>query len=442
MTLANTKCLGLLLAVLVPRALHADVVNVDCGAGGTGLQAAVNGLSSPTGPHTINVLGTCVENVTVNGVSFLTLQGSGGATLRSADPAFGVVLFANASPSMQVRGLNLDGASHDFAIGLYAFESDVRYQGGTIENCGDTAVFADVDSEVVIGGPSAGQEVAIRNNAAGPLANRAVLRIQGRTTVEDNDFDALVSTDSTLTVSGPSAAAGNVFRNNGFGIAIIAGGTAGFSGLVTIEDNGPYGILASRVPQVSLAGRSVGGTPLFTTIQGHTQNGVLVSSSTFLSSAPAGIFNLVRNNGSDPVTTDAGVLVIRPGALLARSLEVSNNIGPGVLLDAAAYGNFATARISGNSGDGIRVLHNSTAEFGAFAVTGETIPADTAVSGNGGEAIACDDTAVVFGDLDALPKVKCKVKDGRPRGGSAAAALAEIESRLGARMERRPRPRP
>ncbi|MCI0413987.1 hypothetical protein L0222_14470 [bacterium] len=435
MSLRMGNCIAFI-AVLIflfyQSSVQADVVSVNCGEGGSGLQAAINGLSSPNGPHTIHVTGTCVENIFIDGITNLTIQGSDGTVIRSAAPDDGTVFTIGSARGINLQGLTVDGDNQEFVAGLTVFDSSVSLSGCTIINNTDLALFADGGSTVILGGPNPGSEILIRDNLAGVFANHSTLRIRGRTTIEDNVEDALVVVNGVLQIGNRPPEAGNVFRNNGFGIAILNNGFAGINGSNLIENNGPYGVLIARVPNASFNGSMVEGIPRYTTIQGHTLLGILVTSSTvgFGASDPD-VFHQIRNNGTAPVTVDAGIYVIRPGSFLARQVEIANNTGAGIVLDGGAYSNFATARISGNSGDGVVVTHNATAEFGTFLLsgTGDPIAANTLISGNGGQAIACDETAVIYGDLSGLPVFKCKTEEQKTKTGSTVAEI-KLEERV------------
>ncbi|MCI0416146.1 hypothetical protein L0222_25510 [bacterium] len=441
----HAQKINILLAVVflaIPFCLCADMVNVNCD-NAESLQAAIDGLSSPTGPHTINVTGTCVENVTIDHIDRLTIQGSSGATIRSASAANDIVVSINRSQEISLRQLIIDGDNQadDFGVaGVFAFRSDVDIRGCTIINNPDIGVTADTESTAVIGGPSAGQEVVISNNGAGIVAaNNSILRIRGRTTIEDSVEDAVIVQASNLAVNGRTPPDGNIYRNNGFGIGIISGGVAGINGSNLIENNGPIGLFVGRVPHVGI--NAVEGTaPGFTTIQGHTQFGIIsVSSNIFFSSPLSSIKHKVQNNGSSPITNDAGISAFRPGCVVARNVEIVNNIGAGIVLDGGACTTISDAAITGNSTDGLRVLHNSNAEFGGFQIAGEPIPNNTTISGNSGQQIACDATATIYGDLTGLPDFKCNTTDPKPPKGAtpAAAAEAELEKRIENRLHRK-----
>lgn len=420
--------------LLVSSTLVADNVNVNCGSGGTGLQAAIDNLSSPTGPHTINVTGTCVENIIIDRIENLTIDGGGTAVIRLATPENETVIAVNGSQGILFRGLTVDGDNQDFAIGIYATASRVTIVGCTILNATDLALFADQDSTMIVGGRNPGQEVVIHDNAFGAGASQSSLQIRGRTTIENNAADALfVFNDSRLNISGPPGA-DNVFRNNGFGIGIF-GSLSGLSGSNLIENNGPYGVLCAR-SNVAFNATFENAVSGFTTIQGHTVNGIVdVSSNVTFNPGPnLATLHRVLNNGSGPITFDAGIYASRPGSLLVRFVEIANNAGSGVLIEAGAYANFQSAQVTGNTGGGILALGNATVKFGDFDQnTGDPIPANTTISGNGGKAIACDKTAVVYGDTAALPKFKCK---GKPTIGSAAAAEIDLQQRIDKHLQR------
>ncbi len=79
--------------------------------------------------------------------------------------------------------------------------------------------------------------------------------------------------------------------------------------------------------------------------------------------------------------------------------NISDNTGPGVLVEIDASASFATTTISNNTEEGILLRRVAVGEF--FAQ-----PAD--VFGNGVADLACDDTSLAFGELQGVVNNTCK----------------------------------
>ena len=121
------RAIWLLAAVvfLLPSAVWATTVSVDCNAGGS-INTALSGLDLQ-GPHTITVTGTCVEQVDISDRERLTIQAPGGqiATIMS-DALDGVPVFIFRWRSIVLRRLVLTGGS----AGLFIACSEVQMKIG------------------------------------------------------------------------------------------------------------------------------------------------------------------------------------------------------------------------------------------------------------------------------------------------------------------------
>lgn len=433
--LSATMVACLLLLAALPAA--ATDLLVDCGSGGS-VQDAVNSLSGTPGPHTIHISGTCTENILIDRIDDLALAGNPTATIVSASEDLGAVIYFSRSERGEVRNLTVD-ANGQFATGIFAERAEVHVVGCTVTNSTDVGIIAFDQSRVDLGaggGAPASTVVVVTGNAAGVWAFTDSNLIVSRVLIENNSEDGLVvQARSVAQIRG--GLTGNIIRNNGFGVSVTNASEVTFAGNNLIQGNGPYGMLVTRNSQVNVNATVLSSTDKrFTIIEGHTQWGMLVGDSnvafTSNSSEP---LHLIRNNAVGATGMHGGIFQFRPSSLLLRQTAVLNNGGPGVHVLAGGYVALTDAAISGNGGDGLRLEHNSLAEFGGFYVTGESAPANTTITGNGAQDIFCDASSEVFGDLAAFRNVTCTQK--RDRGAAPAAAASGFEQQFERRIDRR-----
>jgi len=109
----------------------------------------------------------------------------------------------------------------------------------------------------------------------------------------------------------------------------------------------------------------------------------------------------IKNNGTataDP-TLRGGIRTNRSSLTLFNSVQISNNVGPGIRAEfnaGTSVGNNVT--VSNNSEEGVRVKRQSVAGF----------VAPFTVAGNGEASISCDGTSLIFGDLTGIAGINCK----------------------------------
>src|SRR5206468_1952252 len=123
-----------IISLLVCSALHATNLTVDCtGAPApfTSITAAMNTLDA-IGPHTITVIGTCTENVSISGRDRLTIQGSNitPSGIHAATPGGPAVDVARAH-GITLRQLTLSGGNRTLSAHN---QSELTLQTITIGN--------------------------------------------------------------------------------------------------------------------------------------------------------------------------------------------------------------------------------------------------------------------------------------------------------------------
>jgi hypothetical protein len=437
----SAAVLVLVAVPLLSASAAADVLYVSCGVSqpppGTfpTINAALStlALNSQAEPHTINVTGTCTENVNLSDRQRITLQGAGdgSAEILANNPA-GTVMNIVRSRSITLRRLVIGGGSsgvyvtdssqvdlQDITIqnnhtrGMQASDgSNVQLTRVTIMNNQGTGLFVDDFSFAILGeGPTdqyADRFVHIHDNVGvGISVSSGKVFIRGYTTVENNRGSGISVTDGTVTFSGNPGE--NIVRNNNSpGISLLSGSTGVVSGKLTIQSNGDMGIQVGRASSIlfnsaTMPDGSIGAT----TIEGHGAVGLSVD---VLASATLIGPHKVLNNGASPSTEllrlfRSGIRVSANGTVTLRlGVEVSNNIGAGVLADFEGTVRLgypmesSTGSVTGNSEHGILLLRASQLWIGSPAT----------VTGNGIAPISCDRSSWLFGNLTGIAGIDCK----------------------------------
>ena len=150
---------------------------------------------------------------------------------------------------------------------------------------------------------------------------------------------------------------------------------------------------------------------LFTTIQGHAQNGIQIGDQVML--RMQGGPHAIQGNGSacptDP--TCGGIFAIRNSTMRLTSGNISGNQGSGIAVEQLVDFGLSGTTVSNNTGDGVHIRRISVGQF----ITPNT------VTGNGGASVSCDTTSLATGDLGTFSKISCSQIErplGPPRPGS------------------------
>jgi len=359
---------GILMLLCSPGALRAQqFLNVDCSGTNPYAYASINAALANAGPGTfIFVTGTCNESVSLYGQNALNI----GAYYGQSAQINGNISINN-SQNVVLYGLNV---TNGFGDGINVSSS----KGVVLDSCtsnGNAAVGLNVSgmSEVsvsvsgafdynvrggmIIGGNSivsiftwSGLTVDISGNGgAGVWASQANFSTFGHTNITNN-------------TSGPGS-------NPGYGIELLGGSRAQVGALTgpnTITGNQAGGAYLQENSEISFWA----GTAL-NIIQGNGPVGVAVgvgSQATFFNSAQisghssAGVdlyanaqgyflgTNSVQGNGASGDARSAGVRVDGNSQALLRGGQISGNTGPGVLLLVNSSADFSGVSFSGNSG--------------------------------------------------------------------------------------------
>ena len=396
-------------------------LTVICPNGGSGaypsITAALNAITNNAGPNSINVSGTCTENLFILNQSNLNIfatPGKNAVIVNAANPAqITVQLFG--SRIVSFSGLSIQGGDPGVLLNN---GSDLSMTNSVIENNVGGGIGAQarslLDLESCIVRNNGGPGIEIGDNSEGTLSTAPNQTIQilnnngpgiavdpagyiqfnfGGHVIEGNGGAALTVSGGRAVIFSSSP---TIFRNNGGGLDFETGSSAELFGQNTIQNNGAFGLTveASTVRFHPLSNNN--GATIGSSITGHASAGVTVSRGGELTlNGP----HSVTGNGSLPATNAGGIRVERSSLTLLNGATVSGNVGNGILGDAnSAIVLGPTASVTNNTGTGIRLRHKS--------LVGLTAP--TTIQGNGNTNIACDSTSLAYGQLGGVVGVQCE----------------------------------
>jgi hypothetical protein len=378
----------LLLFLFCPRGIRAQYLIVDCTGATPYAYPSINAaLPNATPGSFILVTGPCTENVSLSGVSSLSLGAYYGLTATLN----GGISISN-SQNVMLYGLNVTNTTGN---GISVSNS----RGTSINVCtisGNAGMGLSVAgmSDVTVGASG-----AFDNNVNGGIninGNSLVSLVAwaGSVDISNNNGPGVwESAGSLFSTLGPTTITNNVSgvgTNPGYGIEILGGARAQIGSLYgpntitgnqaggaflqensqisffslgqsnVIQGNGPVGVSVGLGSQVTFY--DITGT-VNAQISGHTSAGVDVYSN---SQAYFNGANQVLQNGTVSDTRSAGIRVDGNSQVLMRGGQVTQNNGPGIL-----------------------ALVNSSADF-----TGVTFGGNLR-----GEIITCDSSAWMVSDL-------------------------------------------
>jgi hypothetical protein len=390
-------------ALLPVGSASAAVLTVICPGGGPGaypsITAALNAITNNAGPNSINVSGTCTENVTIRNQNNLIIQAAPGSMpviTNAANPAQ-ITVQLYGSRLVSFLGLSIQGGNP----GLFVNQgSDLQIFNSVIENnVGDGAVVlikSDLNmtssifrknkgNGLFVGDSSAAVVMSptqfLNNGSAGAAAFAGFIKFQGGGSLIEGNSGPGITAQSGGSVLIISDQQPTVIRGNNIGLMFQDNSTGVIDIQNTIDGNGPVGVLAESSVVVFR------GSP-GTTISGHRQAGALVTAGGAVNlDGP----HLISGNGVG-VSLERGSLTVQNGA------SISNNAGFGVRGDAGSgvvVGPSAT--VASNSSTGIKLRHKS--------LLGLTAP--VTIQGNGAANIVCDSSSLAYGDLAGVTQVQC-----------------------------------
>jgi hypothetical protein len=366
------------LLLLNSAVASAATINVDCGLGQT-----INGAVFGAAPgDRIEVTGSCVELVFVNGKDNLTIDGNGVATLTG-------VAILGSRPTLDVSN------SRGFVL-------EFMTVNGYVHSSGDPSAIRIVRSEATI------RDCTVQNAEAQgiQLSDNSSLSLQ-RSIIQMNAGPGVgVGAVSSLTLMGDNTNTGiDISNNGGDGINVGQSSNLSGGGNHRIQNNGGRGINV-QYSSVQLGGEME--------VSGNGGQGVfLISSSGDLRGFLVDGNNQQPQPGPPvPMTTPfpgllpCGICLHTGSNLFLFQTEITNEPGAGLLLRANGSATVTNLLIHQNTGDGVHI----EAASGVLFLSPGMGPA-TVVDDNGDEDIECVDTDLswVAGDTKYLKAQGCKV---------------------------------
>ena len=252
--IATSLSLSLLL-LMFAGGVRAGTLYVNCGGKGpfTSIRAALKALQQVPGPSTINVSGTCNENVVIQSIDHLTLNAAPGASINDISGGNADTVDIADSPSVSLNNFTINGG----ADGVVCLDGSLcRLNGNTVQGAGVGVLAAALSRIfvsggtlqnnstgllVVYGGGAKAMGVLIQNNVNGvELRSQGVLNTDA--TIANNSASGVfASHNSTLNCIGCT-----VTGNGILGIVVRRNSTARFSGGVAITGNAGGGVLLTE----------------------------------------------------------------------------------------------------------------------------------------------------------------------------------------------------
>lgn len=367
------------------------------GCGNTGARITAQDTSSAVitvdGPHDIQLV-----HLTLSGGRDGLIVTSGGSVT-----VYGVVAEKSVGdPSA--------GYGNGFHVDVGSFLN--MGEGGAVNNAGYGIYLGEGSSATFFGNQSwlQGEPLVISGNGlAGIRAERTEFVSWAGVTIERNGGWGLLLLGAHGSF-GSIASSQSLVRDNPSGGAFLAEGSeASFWGRTSFQNNGPYGVYLDSASSAHFdaAGGMLPSDGKCVLVEGHTEVGVNVTTNGHVS------FNgphVVRNNGaagkawSAGVRVDGGSQAYFGKGFVGVPTEVTDNSGPGILVDLGSVLEVPTASIQDNSMEAVRVYHQSTAYLGPQA----------RLQPNGGAALRCDATSLVV--TDRAPKSLSCLNVEKPTG--------------------------
>ena len=338
---------------------HDNVKQVNCSKG----QTITHALEECDGnPITIEVKGTCNENVTIDRDDVTLMADPSGGAINGLDPNKHTIDVRAGRTT--IDGLTVTGGWN--GINVYG-SGGLTIRNSTVQDTGRSGIVF-----------SRGSYGAVDNCMVQKNGDRGIY-IEGasvsvtNSTISYNKMGIQVALGGNARIGVPTGQyAGNTISNNyGNGIFVFGGSSAAIGGN-TINGNGTdfnmiYGI--SGIFVLNATATLVGSN----TIANNKGVGVLAASSTVRMAEPGfGLptHNTITGNGTGPSTIPRGGALAQWGtSLVINDADISNNIGNGVALQGCSIASFVgpgpIPTVTGNSGFGLQCNDaNSCSRFG------------------------------------------------------------------------------
>lgn len=274
-TVRVSLCLlsGILCWLFLPGSARATSLRVNCDAPEgvedtlTTIGAALR-IVNPEESNTINVSGSCHENVVIHGFGRLTLIAVNGASINDASGGSGFVVNIEDSTTVVLQGFTINGGD----IGVVCDDFSVcRFKNNIIQGTNDTNVNGDGwGVQIAASSRASFDGDIIQNNPGRGLSVLGGSTVLARISVNNNgDPGIFVGFGSFL------VATANIQNNNGKGVGVAAHSTFRFLGGNITGNTGP----GVRLDGGSQATFQTFATPV--NISGNGGNGVQINDLSF-----------------------------------------------------------------------------------------------------------------------------------------------------------------
>jgi hypothetical protein len=239
-----------------------------------------------------------------------------------------------------------------------------------------------------------GESIVVTDNRGGLWVDRGAMDVGGGVRVDGNHGAGVVAYGANLLFGawvGESLIqnnAGGVYVSEGSQVTLWTSGT----GTTTIRNNGTYGVYTEKNSHVSIYD---------VLVEGHTEVGVDV----VMNSQAALHGTRVQGNGSAP-RRSMGLRVDGSSQAYLDEARLTDNRGPGVVVDLNSSVEARATVVTGNGSEGFRVRSGS---FLALGSGGTLQP-------NGGPPVTCDALShVVTRALSSSPACRNVDRPSQPR---------------------------
>ena len=294
----NVKVLLTLLSAVffctfLPGSARATTLSVNCnGSAGEDQLTTIGGalkLLNPEGPNTLNVSGSCHENIVIQGFGRLTLIAVNGASITDASGGTANVVSITDSLRVSLQGFTIigSGPSNEQNNGIHCIASNCSFSGNTVQGVSDGV-------QVFQGARASFNGDIIQNNGGrGVAVNASAFALADGVTIQSNaNSGVAVDNGATLLISNST-----VQNNSLAGIVVRGNGTAVVS-QTTITGNANNGIDVNDHSTL-LVGRGFGADLIGNSITGNRGVGIRVRDLSFARFG-GGVPNVVKNNVGQP----------------------------------------------------------------------------------------------------------------------------------------------
>jgi hypothetical protein len=339
----DTECKPSEVRISWPGHSGPATIVVDCNKGET----IANALQQLGSPITIQVKGTCTENVEIM---------RDDVTLK-ADPSAGTITGPDSTkPTIRVRaartvidGLLVTGGSS----GVSNVGGDVTIQNCMVRNTGSSAIL------FFHGGRGTVDNCIVQDNARHGIYIEGASATVTNSTISSNTSTGIkvVSGAARIGINTLTQYAGNTISDNGAGgIQVVFGGSAFIGGNI-ISGNGTVPELGQFGIGVMFASADIVG---YNSIIDNGGRGVFAVSSTvqigdlaFPLPQTGTYANVITGNGPAISGSNGGIIGISGTSLTIRNATIDGNTGNGIMLDSRSIATIFGGTVNNNAGNGI-----------------------------------------------------------------------------------------